>query len=330
MIPILENAILGTDLDGNFQDLLNVAALDPVPLNIATSDDIRLSDARPPLPGSVTDESVADDAAIVQSKLNFNGQIPTAWLGTAPGTAAPGDLAEYVANKNQPGGYAGLDGSGKVPSAVLPGDTGTGTVTSVGLSMPPASFTVAGSPITGAGTFAVAWLAAPDASWFGNKSGAPGAPQFYTTPFPPSLIPSLDASIVTSGVFAAALLPVAIGVGVLHAPGAVPDPGDGTIGSPGDYLARDISWKSLPTIGPAYQPTLPDTTFVTSGGVAGPIFVTPQSIVPGVTFFCSTTSGTSGFTELTAGSVSVPLGTTVWVYSARQGFNNSTVVSIAV
>ena len=96
MQPIIEDAILGTDLDAQFHSLLNVKSLDPVPLNLATSDDVRLTDVREPLPGSVTNASVADDAAIDQSKLALTGQIPTAWLGTSSTQAAQGDLVEYI------------------------------------------------------------------------------------------------------------------------------------------------------------------------------------------------------------------------------------------
>ena len=329
MTPILDNALLGTDLDGNFQDLLNVNALVPIPLNLATSDDPRLTDGRVPLPGSVTDASVAAGAAIVQSKLNFNDVIPPAWLGTASNQAAQGNLAEYLSSKNVPGGYAGLDGTGKIPSSVLPGTTGTGTVTSVDLSMP-AGFTVSGHPVTGAGTLGVAWAAVTDQSWFGRNAGSAGTPQFYTTPLPPSLIPGLDASIITSGVLLPALLPVAIGLGSTHAPGAVPDPGDGTTGLGSDYLSRDITWKPVPTMGPTYQPTLPNPTFAIGAGPGYPISVLIQSTVPGVTIFYSLTSSSSGFVETPDGSVSIPATGTLHAYVASPGFNNSAVVTTPV
>ena len=330
MTPIIENAILSTDLDGRFNDLLNIGELIPVPLNLATSDNPALSDSRTPLPGTVTDASVAPGAAIVQSKLSLNGVIPTAWLGTSSNQAARGDLAEYVANKNQPNGYAGLDGSGKIPNANLPGTTGTGTVTSVGLAMP-AAFTVSGSPVISAGVISVGWAAVTDLSWFGRNAGSSGAPQFYTTPLPPSLIPALDASIVTSGVFGAALLPVAIGLGVTHAPGAVPDPGDGTVGLASDYLARDMTFKGVPLIGPPFQPIIPNPTFVAGVGPGYPVAWSILSSVPGATIFYSLTSGTSGFSELPdSGFVSVPVAGTLYAYAAHAGYNNSAVVSTPV
>ena len=329
MTPILENGVLGTDLNAAFFDLLNVNALDPPPPNLATSDDIRLSDSRPPIPGSVTDASVNAAAAIAQSKLALTGAIPSAWLGTASGTAARGDQAEYLANKNQPGGYAGLDGSGKIPASVLPGATGTGTVTSVGLTMP-ATFTVSGSPVTAAGTLGAAWAAVTDQSWFGRNAGSPGAPQFYTTPLPVALIPSLDASIVGSGTFAPARLPVAVGIGISHAPGAVPDPGDGSVGLGTDYLSRDMSFKPLPAVAPGYQPALPNPTFSVGLGPGYPKSVVIQSTVSGVVFFYSLTSSSTGFIESPDGSLTVPATGTLYAYVASPGYNNSAVVSTPV
>jgi len=66
-------------------------------------------------------------------------------------------------------------------------------------------------------------------------------------PLPLALIPNLPASQITSGTFLAILLPVAVGLGVGHAKGAVPDPGDGTGGALAtDYLARDMTYKPSP------------------------------------------------------------------------------------
>jgi hypothetical protein len=324
MIPIIEDAILGSELDCQFYNLVNVGAITPTPPNLAASDDPRLTDPRLPAAGSVTNVHVANAAAIDQSKLNLNGLLPTAWLGTTNLTAAQGNLVEYLSNKNMPNGYAGLNASGKVPAAQLPATAGTGTVTSVALTMP-APFVVGGSPVTGAGTFAVTWGTVPDLTWFGNKSGAAAAPQFYTTPLPPALIPSLDASKVTSGTFSPARLPPAITLGTSHAPGAVPDPGDGSGAAlASDYLARDLSYKPVPAIGPIYQPTLPAPTLAFTPGSGLPITVVPSSIVDGVIFFYSFTSAVTGFSEFPPeGYVSLVFGSTIWVYAAHAGYNNS-------
>lgn len=329
MKPILENALLDSDLDANGYNIKNIGALDPVPSNLALTTDIRLSDARVPLDGSVTDASVAAGAAIAQSKLSLNGQIPPAWLGATATTAAQGNLAEYLTNKGQPNGYAELDGSGKVPALQLPTGIGTGTVTSVGLTMPAAEFSVGGSPVTGNGTLAVTWANQSDQSWFGNKSGAPAAPQFYTTALPVSLIPDLDAAQVTSGTFDAALLPVMVALGVGHAPGAVPDPGDGTGGALAtDYLARDATWKAAPSIGPTYQPLVPDPTINHSSEAVGEQKISVTESVTDAAIFYSVTSAATGFAEFpTIGYYSLPGGDTIWVYAAHQGYNNSNVVS---
>jgi hypothetical protein len=327
MKMILQEASLNSDLDAAEHDLLNVAALDPVPGNLCASDDPRLTDARVPLTGSVTDASVALFAGIEQSKLDLNGVIPSAWLGTANTQAAQGDLAEYAANKNQPNGYAGLDGGGKILPAQLPGSVGTGTVTSVSLIMP-GEFLVAGSPVITAGVLSVNWASIADNSWFGNKEGSPGAPQFYTDPLPAVLIPDLDTAKVISGVFDPVLLPDAVGLGGGHAPGAVPDPGDGSGGALGsDYLARDMSWKPFPSIGPTYQPTIDNPTINASTNPTGDKTLTFSDVIDGVTYFYSLVGATSDFQELPeAGYIFLAPSATVWVYAARSGYNNSAVV----
>lgn len=327
MILLLDTAKLNTDLEADGFNLLNVAALDPVPSNLALSTDPRLTDNRVPLDGSVTNDSVAAGANIAQSKLALNGQIPLAWLGATATTAAQGNLAEYAANKGQPNGYAALDGSGKVPAGQIPTEVGTGTVTSVGLTMP-SQFGVTGSPVTGNGTLAVAWNNVSDKSWFGNNEGASAAPRFYTTPIPIQLFPDLDASIITSGTFDPLRLPVAAGLGPGHASGAAPDPGDGTGGALAtDYLARDMNYKPAPTLSPSYQPVIASPTITPSGAITGPVMVSAQDTVAGVTFFYSLTSDATGFAEMPAvGYVTLDAGATIWVYAARQGYTNSAVV----
>ena len=157
---------------------------------------------------------MAASAAIDQSKLNLNGQIPTAWLGSVIGTAADGSLAEYVSNKNQPGGYAGLDSTGKIPSANLPDEVGLATVTSIGISLPPELRLATGdtNPITTSGTWHLEWIPLAAAAWFGTT--AAGTPAFQYGPLPSAFIPDLDAAQVTSGTFDPLRMPTALGVGV--------------------------------------------------------------------------------------------------------------------
>lgn len=334
MTPIIEDAVLGTDLDGQFHSLLNIGSLDPVPSNLVTSDDPRLTDQREPAPGSVTNLSVADDAAIDQSKLDLNGQIPTAWLGTTPGTAAQGDLVEYLSNKDQPNGYVGLDSSGQIPTAMLPDEVGLATVNSVGLSMP-TDFIVVNSPITTSGTIQVRWKLLDGEAWFGALA-ANTPPTFQYGALPLSLIPNLAAGQVTSGTFNPARLPLAKGVGETPPrTGCVPDPGPGGTGILAtDYLARDMTWKHAPTISVSYQTDLPAPTLtVTTPGPPRTVSVGYDIADPDndqfqdAIFFYSTAASNSGYAEFPeVNYVQVPAGQTIWVYAAHPGFNNSVIV----
>lgn len=323
MINAIDNGILLTDLDCDGFNITRIGSLVPVPDNLVGLDDPRLIDARVPLNGSVTNASVADSAGIVQSKLSLDGVIPPAWLGTTSTTAAQGDLAEYLANKGIANGYASLDGTGKLPLAQLPDDAGTGTVTSVDFVMP-AEFGVTGNPVNTTGTITVAWNNLSDASqWFGNDTGVSAVPTFSTDPFPLPLIPDLPASIVTTGVFDPGLLPVAVGVGAGAAPGVVPDPG--AAGDPTDYLARNMTYQPIPSVGPTYQPTVPDPT-LTAGYPAyeGTLYVVEESL-KGVSLFYGFGAA---FQELPSTNyVIVPPGQTLYVYGAKSGYNNSNIVT---
>jgi hypothetical protein len=80
--------------------------------------------------------------------------------------------------KGAANGYASLGSDGKVPAAQLPASATTGgTVTSVGLSAPGLLYDVTGSPITGAGTLALALKTQVKNTFFaGPVSGADAAP----------------------------------------------------------------------------------------------------------------------------------------------------------
>lgn len=334
MTPLIQHGELATDLNANGFLLLNVGGFDPVPSGLVLEGDPRLTDARVPLDGSVVNASVANGAAIRQNKLSLDGDIPASWLGTASNQAAQGNLAEYIANKGVANGYASLDGAGLVPVAQIPPAVGTGTITSFGLLMP-GQFIVSGTPITGAGVISVTWGNQLDNTWFGNKSGAPAAPQFYDTALPAVLIPDLDTSQVTTGVFDPALLPDAVGLGGSHAPGAVPDPGDGTGGALAtDYLARDMSYKVFPTISPTYQPTIDDPVLTPSSNITGPQTIvfegfgfSPSTDPNNLILFYSLTSASADFVEVPdVGYIVLDPSATVWCYAAKTGWNNSNVV----
>jgi hypothetical protein len=239
----LDNAVMVTNLDAAGFQIVNLGALSPIPADLVLTTDPRLSDARAPLDGTVTNASVSPAAAIVQSKLSLDGVIPAAWLGATSTTAARGDLAEFKSNKGIANGYASLDGAGHVPASQIPPGVGTGSVTSVALTMP-AQFAITGSPVTTAGTLGITWNPVGALSWFGNPSGAAAVPTFQATPIPVGLVPGLDAAKIISGILAAVRLPEAVGVGAGHAKGAVPDPG--ATGDPDWYLCRGMTYKPLP------------------------------------------------------------------------------------
>lgn len=330
MTPLLENAELVTDLYCNFYNLLNVGELSPPPPGVVTDTDPRLTDARNPLPGSVTDISVAANAAIQQAKLDLNGLIPTLWLGHRPDQAAPGDLAEYIAFKGVPNGYAELDATGHLPANEAPVGAGVGTITTIGLSMPP-EFVVTGSPVATNGVIQLSWASIPSGAWFGT-GGTPGDPPvffpvFSTSPIPAHLVPDLDASKIVSGVFNAQLLPIAIGVGPSNAPGAVPDPG--ATGNGLDYLGRDMLYHPVPSFGPGYQPVVPRPVLAISTGPP-PYTVSITSGLVGSSMFYAINSDTGGFVPVpNTGLAVIQSGQTLYCYAAMAGYTNSPMAFIS-
>ena len=333
MINAIDNGLLVTDLDANHQQITNLAHITPVPDGIVSSDDPRLTDPRAVLDGTVTDASVADDAAIDQAKINLNGDIPISWLGLDATHAAPGDLVEYLSNKGIADGYAGLDGSGKVPAAQLPDDIGTGTVTSVDLVMP-AGFTVAGNPVTTAGVITVDWANVSDGTWFGNGSGVSAVPTFNTGPITSSMVPPLPASKIVTGTIDPARLPIAAGVGPTSSSGAVPDPG--AVGNPLDYLGRDMLYHAVPSIGPSYQPKV-DSPVIFVIGTGPSVIATISCALIGVSLFYQLT-GMTDYVPLVATSspgsqsqatfqVTVLSSQTLNVYGSKAGYNNSDIAS---
>lgn len=76
-------------------------------------------------------------------------------------------------------------------------DAGSGTVTSVALTMPTGVFDISGSPITTNGTFAVTFDNQSQNTVFAGPSGSSGAPTFRT--LVAGDIPNLDAGKITTG-----------------------------------------------------------------------------------------------------------------------------------
>lgn len=177
--------------------------------------------------------------------LMSNGTIPVwADLGSSYITTALGYTPENAANKNASGGYAGLssgklsnsqgaevwalndlsnvsgspalndvltyNGSAWVPQAA---GAGSGTVTSVGLTVP-GILSVSGSPVTTNGTLAVS-LATQTANivFAGPSSGGAATPTFRS--LVATDIPNLPASIITSGSIANARVAEVLAMGDL-------------------------------------------------------------------------------------------------------------------
>lgn len=274
MIPVLEDAVLGSDLDCQNFDLRNIDELMPVPDGLVSINDPGLTDGRTPPDGSVTNETVNATAAIDQSKLSLNGVIPTAWLGSE-GLAAPGDLVERIENKGAPNGYAAMDAEGKIDAShFTPGDA-IGSITSIGLTFESPLKNFGPQQITSSGTFDVRWKSnTPGLCWLGNDGHVdPQYPDIYK-PFyiaggvNPWMVTNLPCSKFTSGVFRrinsdnTVLLPIAQPMGQFHARGMVPD--TGASGGHNMYLGRDIQWHYFTVNDPnlAHQPKVPDVTIV--------------------------------------------------------------------
>lgn len=239
---------LVSDLDASHRRITNIGGFDPIPSTLVESDDPRLSDPRNVTNGSVTNAKVSDTAAIVQSKLNLNGNIPPLWTSHDQGDAAPGNLAEYTSNKDVANGYPGLDADGHLDLAVLP-FTGpqSGTVTIINIDVPDELKTI---PTTGGQRFG--WNDVSDSSWLGVNGPSPGFsseynPTFITKQIPLDLIPDLDAAQFTTGIFDVHRLPIMKGLGMGHAKGIAPNPGDGKSSQSDktDYLARDGTYKTI-------------------------------------------------------------------------------------
>ena len=333
VLRILENAALDTDMDCQHHVIRNAGTFVPVPPPLLSVNDFTLDNRRPVPDGSVTDDSVAATAGIQQSKLSLNGVIPTAWLGTGSNQAGQGNLVQFVSPKGATNGYSPLDATGKIPVTHIPASLsgGTGSVTSVSLSVAP-GIAVSGSPITGSGEFITVFKGQPSPVWFGNNP-----PRFNGAPVPNALVPSLDAATVTTGTFDPARLPIAVGVGVSNAPGAVPAPGDGISGlapgHPRDYLARDMSWRAV-RASLDYQPNVPAVQITFVSYYLAQAYINLSEKLKGAPIFYEVTppGGTSGPVQTTDTSVTILVdqGARIDAYAAKAGYNMSLISTYTV
>lgn len=118
---------------------------------------------------------------------------------------------------------------------------GTGTVTSVGITAP-AIFSVSGSPVTGSGSITISLATEiSNTVWAGPTTGVAATPTFRG--LVPADIPSLDAAKIATGTFSTARIPIMVGSGASHAPGAVPDP-PSTAGIT-KFLREDGTWATI-------------------------------------------------------------------------------------
>lgn len=332
MRRLVEDAALSSNLDCRGFALRNIFRFTPVPDNLADSNDPIMSGTGAILDGSVTNESVSETAAIAQSKLLLNGNMPPAWLGSSASQAARGDLAELLENKGATNGYVPLGPDGKIPVDVINVQFEPGTVNTVALSLPP-EFNVAGSPINETGSFAVSWNDVLDQSWFGAYQvdlGPAGVltPKFQTLPIPAQFLPvTLDAAKITTGTFSLERLPLAVGLGDDHAIGMIPDPGEN--GDANEFLGRDMQWRHF-SLDQINQPTLPPVQITT---VPGGISI--HSPVQGSVLFYRVGGGI--FLEVHVDGVAENQiiitpdeGQFIEAYAARPGYNNSPITTFMV
>lgn len=157
------------------------------------------------------------------------------------------------------------------PSATAGAGGGAGTVTSVALTAP-SIFSVAGSPITAAGTLALTLIAqAVNTVFAGPSSGSSAAPGFR------ALVP--------------ADYPVFVASGASHAAGAVPDPG-ATAGTT-RYLREDSIWSVPAGGGGSNIVNLLSYSVGTPGGSARLM----QAITPQATTLPISLTGSYGYCD---------------------------------
>lgn len=185
---------------------------------------LEFSGATTPLidsPVAVIGTSVVPAHSDHQHPINVSGSDPVPVVGLA----TPGLSNAYARSDHSHGAVPAFGGASSVANGTLGGVPqplagqqdyglfgdgtwrllpGTGTVTSVGLSLP-SEFTVSGSPVTSSGTLTGSWATqAANRVFAGPVTGADATPTFRALGV--ADIPNLPASIITSG-----QLPIAYG-----------------------------------------------------------------------------------------------------------------------
>lgn len=127
--------------------------------------------------GDLTTRSATDLTSGTLPDARLSANVSLFGVGVDASEITDGAIlfADWNANGCTSGQYPQYNGTAWVCGTITPG---TGTVTSVGLSMP-AIFSVSGSPVTGTGTLTAA-LATQTANlvWAGPNTGSPAAPTF--------------------------------------------------------------------------------------------------------------------------------------------------------
>jgi hypothetical protein len=127
--------------------------------------------------------TTADLPAGVGSVTSVDFSLPNIFTVTGSPITGSGTLTATLASQAENTFFAAPSGAAGTPSfrALVTADlpAGTGTVTSVALSLP-SIFTVTGSPITTNGTLTAALASQAENAFFAAPSGAAGAPSFRT------------------------------------------------------------------------------------------------------------------------------------------------------